>query len=77
VQAGAAPTVSEAVDVALNYVRTNAESLGLMPGDVDELLVPTLTGYVWKTNGSWQRTCRQLTMAFTDGSEYTAFLSFT
>jgi hypothetical protein len=33
------PTVSEAVDIALNHVRTNAESLGLTPGDVDELLV--------------------------------------
>jgi extracellular elastinolytic metalloproteinase len=33
--------------------------------------------YVWRTNGSWQGTCRQLTMAFADGSEYTAFLSFT
>jgi hypothetical protein len=37
--AGSPPTVSDAVDIALNHVRTNAESLGLMPGDVDELLV--------------------------------------
>jgi hypothetical protein len=33
--------------------------------------------YVWKTNASWAGTCRQLTIEFAEGYEYTAFLSFT
>jgi ELWxxDGT repeat protein len=33
--------------------------------------------YVWKTNSAWSNTCRQLTVKFSDGSEYKANFKFT
>jgi hypothetical protein len=32
--------------------------------------------YVWKTDGSWKNTCRQLTVTLNDGSQHVAYFKF-
>jgi hypothetical protein len=68
--------VSVQVDCATHAVITTAPTV--TAGNSSLTYDPTTDTYtyVWKTDKSWAKTCRQLVMEFTDGSIHDANFTF-